>query len=129
MQIIAIIASALSNFIIGGLWYSPIMFGNIWKKEQNLTDEQLKSHGVTPFIFSFIYSILAAIGFGYLIMNSPSLSSNLIIGLIIGILLVATALGTNYQFSGRSNITFLIDSGYHVVRFIVYALIFWFIRY
>ncbi len=129
MQIIAIIASALSNFLLGGLWYSPVLFGTIWQKEQNLSCEQLKSHGITPFIFSLIYSVLAAIGFNYLVMNSTSLSNNLIIGLIIGILLVATAIGTNYQFSGRTNKTFLIDAGYHVARFIIYALIFWFIKY
>lgn len=129
MQIIAIIASALSNFLLGGLWYSPILFGTIWQKEQNLSFEQLKSHGVTPYIFSLIFSVLAAIGFNYLIMNSTSLYNNLIIGLIVGILLVATALGTNYQFAGRSNTTFLIDAGYHIARFVIYALIFWFINY
>lgn len=129
MQIIAIIISALSNFVLGGLWYSPILFGTIWLKEQSLTCEQLKSHGVRPYVFSLIYSILAAVGFNYLIMNSISLYNNLIIALIVGVLLIATAIGTNYQFAGRSNKTFLIDAGYHVARCIIYAIVFWFIRY
>ncbi|MGB4971685.1 MAG: DUF1761 domain-containing protein, partial [Cyclobacteriaceae bacterium] len=38
----AILVSALSTFLIGGLWYSPAVFGKAWMKENGLTEEDLK---------------------------------------------------------------------------------------
>ena len=127
INVMTILLAALSNFILGALWYSSILFGTLWQTQQSITKEQMKSRGAWPFIFAFIYGIIAAIGFNYLVMNSISLLHNITIGLIVGVTLVATSLGVNYQFAARSNKLFLIDSGYHVVRFILYALIFWYL--
>ncbi|NNK34276.1 MAG: DUF1761 domain-containing protein, partial [Xanthomonadales bacterium] len=33
--------AALSAFILGGLWYSPLLFGKAWQREAGLSDEQL----------------------------------------------------------------------------------------
>lgn len=129
MQTIAIAASTIASFILGGLWYSPILFGNIWAKEEKLNFEQAKARGITPYIYALISSLTTAIGFDYLVMHSTSLNNNLMVALIIGILFVAASLSSHYQFSGKSNTTFLIDAGYDVFRFIAYALIFWFIKY
>ncbi len=126
MNIIAICVATISNFILGGIWYS-LLFGKLWQKEVGLSNEQLKASGSLPFILSFFYSLLAALGFNYLVQFSPSLEHNVIVGLIVGILLVATSMGTNYQFAGRSSKLFLIDAGYHVAQFILYAFIFWYL--
>ena len=34
---------AILNLVLGALWYSPALFFNSWKKENGLTDEQLKN--------------------------------------------------------------------------------------
>lgn len=127
MQILALIVATVANFLLGGVWYS-LLFGKIWAREEGLTKEDLKCHSSTPYIASLVCSFLAAIGFNYLVMQSPSLEYNLIVGGIVGILLVATSLCTHYQFAGRSNKLLLIDTGYHVAQFIMYAFIFWFVQ-
>lgn len=38
---LAVIVAALSNLAVGAIWYSPALFFNAWKAENNLTDEQL----------------------------------------------------------------------------------------
>ncbi len=38
----AVIVAALSNLLVGALWYSPLMFYKGWKDENKLTDEDLK---------------------------------------------------------------------------------------
>lgn len=59
---LATVGAALSSFVIGGLWYSPVLFKNAWLKASNLTDEQMKTgnkgkiFGVT-FIFSLIIAV------------------------------------------------------------------------
>lgn len=131
MQIIAILVAALSNFALGALWYSPLLFCKVWQLEAGLSDAQIKEngekHGPKPFIYSFIYAVLAAIGFSILTKHTHSLSENIYLGLIVGVLFVATSLGVNYQFANRSNKLFLIDAGYHAIQFIIYAIIFWYI--
>ncbi len=126
MNILAIALATISNFVLGGLWYS-LLFGKIWQKEANISFEQIQSNPIRPYFIAFICSLLAALGFDYLVANSASLENNLILGLIIGGF-VATSLCINYQFAARSIKLFLIDAGYHVARFIIYAIIFWYIQ-
>ena len=39
---LAFLVSAVIFFIIGGLWYSPLMFANPWIKAMGFSDEKLK---------------------------------------------------------------------------------------
>ena len=55
----AIIIATLSNFLIGGLWYSPLLFGKIWMQENNFNDEEMKKANMAKifgltFLFSFV---------------------------------------------------------------------------
>jgi hypothetical protein len=58
---LAVVVCAIANLGLGALWYSPAMFYQAWKKENNLTDEQLKTinpakvYGIT-FILSLLIS-------------------------------------------------------------------------
>lgn len=55
----AVVAAALSSFIVGGIWYSPVLFANAWMADNKLNTEQLRaasklrSFGITA-IFSLI---------------------------------------------------------------------------
>lgn len=42
LNFIAVVASAVSAFIIGGLWYSPLLFGKAWMNEMGLTEADLQ---------------------------------------------------------------------------------------
>ncbi len=128
MHILAIAIASVASFLLGSLWYSPYLFGSMWRKEFGLSVEEFKSKGTAPFIISFFYTIVSAIGFAYLYENISSLTDLVKAALVIGLLFVAPSIGINYQFSGRSMTSFLIDAGYHVARFAVFALVFWYIR-
>ena len=41
-NIVAVLVSALLAFVIGGLWYSPILFAKAWMREAGLTEEQTR---------------------------------------------------------------------------------------
>lgn len=57
----AVLVCALVNMAIGATWYSPALFYNAWKKENNLTDDQLKNinpakvHGIS-FLLAYMMS-------------------------------------------------------------------------
>ncbi len=38
----AVIVAALSNLVVGAIWYSPALFYNAWKEANNKTDEDFK---------------------------------------------------------------------------------------
>lgn len=57
----AIIVSAAASLVIGGIWYSPILFSKIWQRETGLTDEKLKNtNPAKAFTITFLLSWLMA---------------------------------------------------------------------
>ncbi len=38
----AVLTCAVSNLLLGAIWYSPLLFYKGWAKENNLTDEDIK---------------------------------------------------------------------------------------
>ena len=61
---LAVFLSAILSMIIGSLWYSPIMFGNIWMKLGGMSPkdiEKAKKKGMGKLYFAaFIGSLVAA---------------------------------------------------------------------
>jgi hypothetical protein len=56
---LAVVAAAVSTFVIGGLWYSPALFGRAWMSANNFTQEDLsKSNMAKIFGLSFIFALL-----------------------------------------------------------------------
>ncbi|MEP1033004.1 DUF1761 domain-containing protein [Ekhidna sp.] len=42
----AVIAAAVSNLIVGAIWYSPVLFYKGWKEANNKTDDDFKNVNV-----------------------------------------------------------------------------------
>ena len=64
----AVMVCAVANLALGALWYSPVMFYKAWKKENNLTDEQLKAiNPAKVYGLSFILSILISYNMAFLL--------------------------------------------------------------
>lgn len=121
-NILAILAAAASSFLLGGLWYSPVLFGNAWNRENG--NPPPPGHPARVFGVAFVFSVVAAVGFAYLVGPEPSLEKGLAFGLIAGFACVAASFGINYQFAQRSFKLWLIDGGYHAVQFLLFGLIF-----
>ena len=121
LNLLAIAAAALSAFFLGGLWYSPILFGKAWLAHANAGEQ--KGHPVIVYATSFIFALVSAGLFAYLLGPKPSLEMGVGTGLVVGAGFVAASFGINYQFSNRSTTLWMIDGGYHIVQFALYGLI------
>ena len=117
----AVLLAAVSSFMLGGLWYSPRVFGQAWNAENG--GQPPAGHPARVFAASFVFSLIAAIAFAGLFGPEPSLPVAVQKGLLIGCGFVAACFGINYQFAQRTFKLWLIDSGYHVAQFILFALI------
>ena len=40
---IAVVVAGVSAFALGGVWYSPALFGKAWMKENNLSMEEVRA--------------------------------------------------------------------------------------
>ena len=124
INILAAIVAALSSFALGGLWYSPALFGNAWNRESGAVIKEMgRGHPAKVFGLAFVFSLVAAVAFAYLLGPAPSLEYALSRGLLVGLCFVAASFGINYQFANRSTLLWLIDGGYHVLQFVLFGLI------
>ncbi|MBK0380974.1 DUF1761 domain-containing protein [Mucilaginibacter segetis] len=58
---LAVIVAALSAFVVGGIWYSSVLFGNAWMIDSNLTQEQIKQgNKAKAFGFTALFSLIMA---------------------------------------------------------------------
>lgn len=120
----AILVAALSTFMIGGLWYSPAVFGKVWMKENGLTEEEMKkSNMVKIFGLAFLLALIAAVNLAMFLgpENNPAMGA--LWGFLAGFGWVAMFVGTHYLFERKSFTLFLINAGYSVVALTVMGII------
>lgn len=122
---LAIIAAALSNFLIGGLWYSPVLFGKAWMKENNFSDEDLKKGNMARiFGLTFLFSLVMAFNLAMFLNDSNTTASwGAIAGFLAGFGWVAMAVFIYGHFERRSTKYMLINGGYFTISFVVMGLI------
>ncbi|HEY8880557.1 MAG TPA: DUF1761 domain-containing protein [Roseateles sp.] len=116
----AVIVAALSSFLIGGLWYSPILFARSWMAEAGLTEAQTKQASPAKvFGLSALASLVMAFNLAAFLGAKASFSFGLFAGLATGLGWVAMSLGVIYLFEQRSLRLWLINSGYQVLAYTV----------
>ena len=58
---IAVLVCAVMSLVIGGLWWSPLLFAKAWQRETGLSDEQLKQMSpAKTFGLTFVLAYLAS---------------------------------------------------------------------
>jgi hypothetical protein len=114
----AIVAAALSGFLIGGLWYGPL-FGRRWQTASGMTAEALAGRNmVQVFGVSFLLLLISAIMLALFIGPGKPVSFGLLAGGAAGVGWVATAFGVVYLFERRSLAQWLVNAGYFVATLV-----------
>lgn len=120
---LAVVAAALSSFLLGGVWYSAL-FAKAWQSAAGLTDEQVKG-GNKALIFggSFVLALIASATFAFFLGDKIGPREGALYGLCAGLTWVAASFGINYLFERRPLKLFLINGGYHTIQFTLIGLI------
>jgi len=124
LNYLAIVVAALSTFLIGGLWYSPAVFGKAWMTENRFTEESLKGGNMAKiFGVAFILGLISAVNLAMFMgpENDPAMGA--MWGFLAGAGWVATFVGTHYLFERRSFKLFLINAGYSIVALTIMGII------
>lgn len=116
----AVVVAALSTFLIGGLWYSPAVFGKPWMRENGFTEEQLKGRSMGKiFGLAFLLALIAAVNLAMFLGPEDRPEMGAFWGFAAGFGWVATFIGTHYLFEKKSMTLFLLNAGYSVVSLTV----------
>lgn len=118
LNYVAIVAAAVSAFVVGGVWYSPLLFVRVWMKETGLDDEVLGKRNMSVvYGTAFVLLLIISFNLAAFLAGPPNLAWGLIAGALAGVGWVATGLGVTYLFEARSFRLFLVNAGYHAVTF------------
>ena len=117
---LAVIAATLSTFILGGIWYSPMMFGRAWMEAAGISEEKVKSaNPVTMYGGAFVLTLISAINLGMFLGPESDLAFGITAGAAVGIGWIATSFGIIYLFEQRPRLHWFVNASYMVVAFII----------
>jgi hypothetical protein len=121
---LAIIVAAISAFVLGGLWYSPLMFVKRWMKETGITeDDTKKTNMLKLFGLAFILSLIASFFLAMFIGAKAGAGFGALAGFMAGFGWVFTFMGISYVFESRTLVHFLINATYSIVSLTIMGFI------
>ena len=121
---IAVALCAVSSLVLGGIWYSPMLFAKPWQQAAGLGDDQLKSGNMAKiFGLTLVLSFIAAAVFAMFLGPKFGLGPATAAGFSAGLCWVAASFGINYLFEHRPLKLWLINGGYHTLQFTLFGLI------
>ncbi|MBT8116049.1 MAG: DUF1761 domain-containing protein [Arenicella sp.] len=123
---IAVVVAAATGFMVGGLWYGPIM-GKKWLGAVGLTEDDVQQ-GHMPSIYggAFAFSIIASWALAHTFatyMGDLSFSVKVMTAFGVALGFIVPAIGTNYLFSQKTKALFFIDAGYWLLFYIAMGVV------
>jgi hypothetical protein len=121
---VAVAFCAVMSLVIGGLWWSPLLFAKAWQRENGLTDEQLaKANPIKNFGLSFVLAYLMSYNLAFF-LGAPGTTWQW--GVAAGLLVAVWTAGMFMVialFEQRSLKYIAINCGYMIVYFAVIGFI------
>jgi hypothetical protein len=99
---LAIVVAAVVYWLLGALWYSPVLLGNVWMRASGLEQSDTEG-GPGPLIYlaPFLGYLVSAIATGMLAVatESTTLGDGIVLGLVVGVgyTTVVTAIGAVFS--------------------------------
>lgn len=125
VNVLAVVAAALSAFVVGGLWYSPLLCGSAWMKANGFTEDQVNAFPKgRMFGWSMLLCLIMAANLAMFLADpGTDWLWGMTAGLLAGVGWVGTAIAVVALFENKSWRYILINAGYNVVTFALMGLI------
>lgn len=120
LNIWAIVVAALSSFLVGGLWYSPVLFGSMWKKANRFGQADAPTANGKVFAISFVLSLIMAANLA-MFLNDPktTMAWGATAGFLAGFGWVAMGIAIVAMFEQRPWSYVLVNGGYLTVALVL----------
>lgn len=119
INFIAVFVAALSTFILGGLWYSPLLFGKAWMRVNNFSETDVATFSkARMFGWSFIFALVMALNLAmFLAAPGTNVVWGIAAGALAGVGWVAMAVAIIGVFENKSWGYIAINGGYMILAF------------
>jgi len=122
----AVVVSAVAYFVVGALWYSPVLFGQAWMRSTKKTKEEVAA-GASPFnyVFALIFSFLASYGVARVMLwaGGNSVRDGIMTAILVGVCFVLATMAMNDTMENRPRGLTFINVLYHIVGLVIAGII------
>jgi hypothetical protein len=117
----AVIVAAASTFVLGGVWYSPLMFKKAWMTASGVSEQDVNRGGASRILAgSFVLSAVMALNLAAFLSGPETTAAwGATAGALAGAGWVAVAMGVTSLFERRPIAYALVNGGYWSVAFIM----------
>jgi len=122
----AILVAGAAYFILGALWYSPVIFGKAWTQAVGKSKEELqKGSSALKMIWAFVGSLIIAYGLARILSwtGSYSLTDAIVVSLLAAICFLVTVIGISDSMEVRPMKLYLINIFYNIIGFCIMGII------
>ena len=116
----AILVAAVSAFLVGGLWYSPILFEPLWKKANRFGADEPPAATPKIFVISFILSLVMSFNLA-MFLNDPKTTAawGATAGFLAGFGWVTMGIAIVSLFERRPWSYVIVNGGYLTVALVI----------
>lgn len=116
----AILVAAVSAFILGGLWYSPMLLGVLWKRANGFGPNEPPQPTPKTFAITFVLSLVMSFNLA-MFLNDPktTMAWGAMAGFLAGFGWVAMGIAIVALFEHRPWSYVVVNGGYLTVALVV----------
>ena len=121
----SILVAGSAGYALGALWYSPLLFGNLWMKIQGFEKEDLKEGCTKAMIITFFTTMLTAFVLEAVIATwgITFVGHAVPLTILFGLFLYSGNVLSDYLYSRKPMKLFWIVAMYRVVMILVMSII------
>jgi hypothetical protein len=122
---LGIVLGTVAYFAVGFLWYSPVLFGNLWAELKGMKQGDMKPPSAAFFIVPFVLHFVAAFSLALFMagLGVHGVLGGLRVGAYAGLGFVLTTVGIGAVFNQTPLKLVLIDGLYHVAGLAVTGIV------
>lgn len=118
----AVLVVGIVMFLLGGLWYSPVLFAKRWTALVDRPEEDLKrASSPVNFVFVFLAELVTAFVLAVIVgwAGAATAGDGALVGFLCWLGLAGATSFMTYTLSARPTSLWAIDSGYTLVTFLI----------
>ena len=131
---LAVIVTAVVIFVLGGLWYSPVLFAKPWTRLMGKTEEEMKAYMASPkaksemplmYGMALVTALVTAWVMAIVVSHfgNPSALRGAEVGALCWLGFAATTSFATALFSMQPKGLWLINSAYNLVSFVLAGIV------
>jgi hypothetical protein len=121
----AVLLAALVSMVVGSIWYSKLLFGEIWMKAIGKKMDDMKANGGPGYAFTTVSALVQAFILANIVRDvfATTATDGLVLGLMLWLGFVAASTISDTVFSGRPWKLWQINTVYYMVVLVINSII------